>query len=83
MPTNSKIENICPFCKKKIDRPYWAHVQSEHPDEYKKKQTWVKLFKDYISLGMDQEISLQVIAELYNTSPSEVKSFLKQQGVQV
>ncbi len=69
--------NICPFCGKKIDKPYWSHVQTEHPAEYEKKQTWIKLYKDYIGMGMDQEMSLQVIAELFNTSTKEVKSFLQ------
>lgn len=75
------MTNICPFCGKKIDKPYWSHVQTEHPAEYEKKQTWIKLYKDYIGMGMESTISLQVIAELYNTKSAEVSSFLKKHGI--
>ena len=67
---------FCPYCGIKLEHHYWQHVMSEHPDKYEQKETWIKLYQDYINLGMDQEISLKVIAELNNATTEEVKSFL-------
>ncbi|TXT60952.1 MAG: hypothetical protein BAJALOKI1v1_1210013 [Promethearchaeota archaeon] len=71
-------DNRCPYCGKLLEHPYWAHVQAEHPEEYKKNQTWIKLYKDYTSMGMDQQKSLAVIAELFNQSIEDVKFYLEQ-----
>ncbi|MBY8982765.1 MAG: hypothetical protein KGD57_07440 [Candidatus Lokiarchaeota archaeon] len=67
----------CPYCGLKLGHPYWAHVQQKHPEEYKKKQTWISLYKDYRSMGMDQSICFTVIGELFNVEPQEVKFFLE------
>jgi uncharacterized C2H2 Zn-finger protein len=76
-------ENIrkCPYCGKKLKHPYWAHVQEEHPQEYQKKETWVKLYKDYKSMGMQDAMCLKVISELFNVGEKEVKSFLKSKDI--
>ncbi len=55
----------------------WSHIQATHPEKYTQKETWVKLYKDYRKLGMDEEISLTVISELFNSTIDEIKSFLK------
>jgi len=68
---------FCPYCGISLKHPYWEHVQSEHPDRYTQKETWIKLYKDYRKLGMDEEISLTVISELFNATTDEIKSFLK------
>ncbi len=67
----------CPYCGLELRHPYWAHVQQDHPEEYKKKQTWINLYKDYRSMGMDQSICFTVIGELFNVDPNEVEFFLK------
>ncbi|MFX1379500.1 MAG: hypothetical protein ACFFA4_10445 [Promethearchaeota archaeon] len=67
----------CPYCGVELEHPYWAHIQAEHPDKYTQKETWVKLWKDYRGLGMDEETSLLVISELFNATQEEIKSFLK------
>jgi len=38
---------------------------------------WLPLYKEYKGLGMDQNMCVTVISELYNVSANEVKSFLK------
>ncbi len=69
----------CPFCgKTHLKHPYWTHVQQNHPEEYKKKQTWIQLYKDYRAMGMDPEICFTVIGELFNSEANEVKFFLEQ-----
>jgi len=68
---------FCPYCGIKLKHPYWEHIQSEHPERYTQKETWVKLYQDYRKLGMDEEISLTVISELFNATIDEIKSFLK------
>ncbi len=55
----------------------WSHIQASHADKYTQKETWVKLYQDYRKLGMDEEISLTVISELFNATTEEIKSFLK------
>jgi len=57
--------------------PYWQHIQTEHPDKYSQKETWVQLYKDYSSLGMDTSTSILVISELFNATTDEIESFLK------
>ncbi|TFF88741.1 MAG: hypothetical protein EU550_00720 [Promethearchaeota archaeon] len=74
-------ERECPYCGEKLKHPYWTHVQKKHPEEYEKKFTWIQLFEDYKNMGMQSEVSLNVIAELFNTTPDEVKFFLKQKNV--
>ena len=69
-------ERECPFCgEKKLKHPYWTHVQQKHPEEYAKKVTWIQLYQDYRSMGMDSGVCLMVIGELFNADPSEVNSF--------
>jgi hypothetical protein len=68
---------FCPYCGVELQHPYWEHVQKEHPDKYTAKETWIKLYKDYRKLGMDEDISLTVISELFNATKDEIKSFLK------
>jgi hypothetical protein len=71
----------CPYCGKPLKHPYWSHVQSEHPEEYAKKETWVELYKDYKSMGMQKAMSLKVISELFNAKPDEIESFLKSKNI--
>ncbi|MFX1414939.1 MAG: hypothetical protein ACFFA2_14055 [Promethearchaeota archaeon] len=68
---------FCPYCGVELTHPYWIHIQAEHQDKYSQKQTWIKLYEDYRKLGMDQDISLTVISELFNATTEEVKSFLR------
>jgi len=81
MSENNEKITTCPYCGAKLKHPYWAHVQEKHPEEYQKKQTWLKLFEDYRSMGMDVDISLQVIGELFNVEPEEVRFFLEQNNI--
>lgn len=67
----------CPYCGKLLSHPYWAHIQEDHPEEYKKRKTWIKLFNDYTGMGMTRDKSLQIIAELFNSTTEEVKDYLK------
>ena len=55
----------------------WSHIQASHAEKYTQKETWIKLYQDYRKLGMDEEISLTVISELFNSTIDEIKSFLK------
>ena len=71
----------CPYCGKLLEHPYWAHVQSEHPEEYAKNETWITLYKDYSEMGMDKSICFMVIAELFNSTSEKVESFLKEKNV--
>ncbi|MHA1148623.1 MAG: hypothetical protein ACTSR8_10305 [Promethearchaeota archaeon] len=71
----------CPYCGMKLSKPYWQHIQTEHPNEYKEKNMWVPLYKEYKGLGMDENMCLMVISELYNVDQAEVKSFLKSENV--
>ncbi|MFX1236916.1 MAG: hypothetical protein ACFFAS_04370 [Promethearchaeota archaeon] len=71
----------CPYCGQTLKHPYWQHIQSSHPDEYAKNETWITLYKDYNSMGMDPSICFMVIAELFNSTPDQVKSFLKKNNV--
>lgn len=73
-------ERRCPYCGEALQRPYWQHVQKFHPAEYAEHSTWVQLYKDYSAMGMTKQISLMVIGELFNASPEEVESFLKESG---
>ena len=67
---------FCPYCGVPLNHPYWQHIQTEHPDKYSQKETWVQLYQDYASLGMDSHTSLLVISELFNATTDEIKSFL-------
>lgn len=71
----------CPYCGILLYHPYWQHVQSEHPEEYARNETWIQLYKDYTSMGMDQAMSLMVIAELFNHSIDDVKGYLDEQNI--
>ncbi len=68
---------FCPYCGIELEHPYWQHIQTDHPNKYTQKETWIKLYKDYKSLGMDEATSLLVISELFNATQEEIKSFLK------
>jgi len=72
---------FCPYCGIKLKHPYWQHIQAEHPDRYTKKETWIKLYQDYTKLGMEKDISLTVISELFNATIEEIESFLKSNKV--
>ncbi|MCP4764470.1 MAG: hypothetical protein GY870_22030 [archaeon] len=68
----------CPYCGIELNRPYWRHIQNNHPKEFEtNKETWIQLFKDYSSMGMQANISILAICELFNRSEEEVKAFLK------
>ncbi|TFF92645.1 MAG: hypothetical protein EU543_05275 [Promethearchaeota archaeon] len=81
MSENNEKTVECPYCGELLKKPYWAHVQEKHPKEYEKKQTWINLFEDYRGMGMDVDISLQVIGELFNVEPEEVRFFLEQNNI--
>ena len=68
---------FCPYCGIELEHPYWQHIQTDHPDKYTQKETWIKLYQDYTGLGMDEATSLMVISELFNATQEEIKSFLK------
>lgn len=72
----------CPYCGKLLKRPYWAHVALEHPEEYNNsKDTWKQLFSDYRDAGMDDDISIKVVSELFNADPIDVRKLLVREGV--
>ncbi|QEE16572.1 hypothetical protein DSAG12_02402 [Promethearchaeum syntrophicum] len=73
----------CPYCKQELKRrPYWKHIQEVHPKEFESDtSTWIQLFKDYSTMGMNKAVSLQVIAEIFNKSPKFIEDFLKEQKV--
>ncbi|GAB4329472.1 MAG: hypothetical protein Kow0069_36980 [Promethearchaeota archaeon] len=75
-------ERKCPYCGVVLSHPYWKHLSSEHPEEFASdRQNWVNLFHDYTAVaGMPKEISVKVIAELYNVSEQDVEEFLKHEG---
>ncbi|MHA1821468.1 MAG: hypothetical protein ACTSU2_01810 [Promethearchaeota archaeon] len=73
---------VCPYCHKKLDKPYWRHIQLEHPNEYEhSKGTWKELYQDYTKIGMSSEIAIKAICELFNKSEEEVKEFLSNEGI--
>jgi len=71
----------CPYCGKLLYHPYWQHVQSQHPAEYAKNETWIQLYRDYVSMGMSQDMSLMVISELFNQPIDDVKEYLEKSDV--
>ncbi len=79
----SDIDEIkkCPYCGIELEHPYWAHVQEMHPEEYAKKETWIPLYRDYASMGMEESMCIMVISELFNVDQTEIKSFLKKKKV--
>ena len=58
---------FCPYCGVVLTKPYWVHIQKEHPEKYAQKETWIKLYQDYRKIGMDQDVSIKVISELFNS----------------
>ena len=78
--TKDKEGRKCPYCGAVLHHPYWQHVQSKHPGEYAKNETWIQLYKDYTSMGMSQEMSLMVISELFNQPIDDVKEYLEKTG---
>lgn len=79
MAENNKSRK-CPYCGQTLEHPYWSHVQEKHPAEYASKKTWITLFNDYRSIGMEIEQSINVIAELFNADKNEIEWFLKDSG---
>ena len=75
--TKGEQGRTCPYCGKLLHHPYWQHVQTEHPSEYQRNETWIQLYKDYTSMGMSEEMSVMVISELFNQSTDDIKSFLE------
>ena len=73
----------CPYCSKPLtQRPYWKHIQEVHPNEFESDtSTWIQLFKDYSAMGMNKDVSLQVIAEIFNKSVKYIEDFLKEKKV--
>ena len=78
----TKGKRDCPYCNQQIvNRLYWRHIEAEHPENYRSdKNTWLQLFEDYTSMGMDKERSLTVLSQLFNREPSMIKSFLQKSG---
>jgi len=74
-------ERECPYCHKIIRRPYWVHIQKKHSAEYEKNETWIQLYRDYESMGMQKDMCLMVISELFNVSQDDVESYLKKNNV--
>jgi uncharacterized C2H2 Zn-finger protein len=79
----SQGNRLCPYCNKTLkEKPYWRHIQSQHPREFETdKKTWTQLFKDYSTMGMNSQISILAICELFNKSEEEVRAYLKNAGV--
>ncbi len=75
--SDEEESRFCPYCGIKLTKPYWVHIQKEHPEKYAQKETWIKLYQDYRKIGMDQEVSIKVISELFNSTVEEITSFLK------
>ncbi len=71
----------CPYCSQVLKHPYWQHVQSKHSDEYAKNETWVQLYKDYSSMGMEKSMCLMVISELFNAPQDDIESYLKNNNI--
>ena len=73
----------CPFCgKDNLRKPYWRHVQSEHPDEFSGNiEVWKQLFLDYRSAGMPEQISIMAICELFNKPEEAVREYLKREKI--
>ncbi|MHA1731313.1 MAG: hypothetical protein ACTSU5_05185 [Promethearchaeota archaeon] len=73
----------CPYCGVALKHPYWQHLSTEHPEEFASdRENWKSLFNDYTQVaGMPAEISIKVIAELYNVSEGDVNSFLQHEGL--
>jgi hypothetical protein len=72
----------CPYCGKLLKRPYWAHVSLEHPEEYNNsKDTWKQLYADYRAAGMDEDICIKVVSELFNVEPDDVRKLLKRESL--
>jgi hypothetical protein len=72
-----EMKRTCPYCGKVLRHPYWVHIQKDHPHEYAKNETWIQLYKDYVSMGMTEDMSIMVISELFNQSIEDVKSYLE------
>ena len=73
----------CPYCNKPLtSRPYWRHIEKEHPTEYASdKKTWIQLYKDYTGMGMNEFTTLTVISEIFNKDIEIIKEFLKKSKV--
>jgi len=75
--SDEEESRFCPYCGVALTKPYWVHIQKEHPEKYAQKETWIKLYQDYRKIGMDQDVSIKVISELFNSTVEEITSFLK------
>ncbi len=68
----------CPYCGIPLKNPYWRHIESEHPKEYRSdKNTWIQLYKDYVSMGMSKNVAIQVICQIFNREEHIIEEFLK------
>lgn len=78
----SEPQRKCPYCGAPLTSlPYWKHIQEQHTKEYETDRgTWIQLYKDYASMGMDKSICLQVVADLFNQPLDIVEEFLKENG---
>ena len=76
-------KRTCPYCGiELVKAPYWRHVEQEHPSEYASdRSTWIQLFKDYSSMGMDSELCIQVICDLFNQTKDLIRDFLKENKI--
>lgn len=73
---------LCPYCGIKLKNPYWRHIEDKHPQEYHSdKNTWIQLYKDYTSLGMDKSSSINVISQIFNRDVKIIESFLKKSKI--
>ncbi len=73
----------CPYCGVLLQHPYWQHLSTAHPEEFASdRENWKNLYNDYTTVaGMPAEISIKVIAELYNVDEDDVHSFLKHENI--
>lgn len=83
MKDDESLKRYCPYCGAgPLEYPYWQHLAQEHPEEFESdRQNWISLYNDYTQVaGMPAEVSLRVIAELYNVTSDDVKIFLEKEG---
>lgn len=75
-------ERKCPYCGHITkNNTYWRHLESQHSNEYNSDQnSWLKLFEDYTSMGMDKESSISVICQLFNQETTTIKEYLSKSG---
>ena len=73
---------LCPYCGIKLKNPYWRHIEEMHNEEYHSdKNTWIQLYKDYSALGMNRDVCIQVISQIFNRDEKIILSFLKKSKI--